>query len=108
MCWVLAFVTVRELTHGQNWHMALKPQIQEDAKNALKAGEALRVSTLRMLLSAITNREVEKKKKEEGLPDEEIIEVISTEIKKRKEAASKYREALFASNTIYLDYHFYF
>lgn len=83
----------------------LKEKIQQDIKEALKAGESEKRLTLSMLASAIKNRELEKRTKlsktekdtsklEKGseLTDEEIIEVIASEIKKRKEAAESYEK----------------
>jgi uncharacterized protein YqeY len=70
--------------------MSLKDRIPQDLKNALKSKNAVELSTLRMLQSAIKNREIDKQKRDGGLSDEEITEVISTEIKKRKEAVEMY------------------
>ncbi|MBZ9577491.1 GatB/YqeY domain-containing protein [Patescibacteria group bacterium] len=79
----------------------LKDKIQSDLNQALKRGDEITCSTLRMLLAAILSKEKEKRykiSKEEpeltekelaeksNLTDEEVIEVISSEIKKRKEA----------------------
>jgi len=64
----------------------LKTKIQENLKDSMKKGEAARISTIRMLLSAIHNKEIEKMKKEEGLSDEEIMDVIRSEAKKRKDS----------------------
>jgi len=81
--------------------MELKQKIQEDLKTALKEKKELELSVLRMLSAAITNKEKEKRYKkgkekpelteeelgkESCLTDEETAEVISTEVKKRKEA----------------------
>ena len=62
----------------------LKDKIAEDQKNALKDGDALRLSTLRMLSAAVANKEIELRKKDVGLSDQEILDVISSEAKKRK------------------------
>jgi len=75
----------------------LKQDIQNSAKEALKSGDQFLVGTLRMVLAAITSKEKEKKFKEkiEGdaeLTDEEIISVISSEIKKRKDAIALYQQ----------------
>jgi len=75
----------------------LKIKIQNELTANLKKGDQITVSTLRMLLAAILNREKEKKYKEkiEGeaeLTDEEIIEVISSEAKKRKEAICEFEK----------------
>ena len=61
----------------------------------MKAGDQFLVGTLRLLLASIITKEKEKKYKEklEGdakLLDEEIIEVVSSEIKKRKDAIALY------------------
>ncbi len=81
--------------------MPLKFKIQDDLKSALKEKREIKLSVLRMLSAAIFNREIDKRtriwkekpelsaeelKKESQLTDEEIIKVISSEIKKRKEA----------------------
>lgn len=70
----------------------LAEKIQKDLKAALKAKRVLELSVLRMLITAIRNREIERKKKDKGLSSEEIVEVISSEIKKRKEAIKEYKK----------------
>jgi len=70
-------------------NMNLKEKISSDLKNALREKKTVDLSVLRMLQSAIRNKEIEKKKRD-GLNDEEIIEVITSEIKKRKEAIEEY------------------
>jgi len=89
--------------------MTLKKNIQEDLKKSLIEKKEIKLSTLRMLLSAISNKETEKRtkiwkekpelsvedlEKESELNDEEVIEVISSEIKKRKEAIFLVRRSL--------------
>ncbi len=69
--------------------MGLKEKIANDLKEALKNRKEVELSVLRMLQSAIRNKEIEHKKKD-GLSDEEVIEVILGEIKKRKEAIEVY------------------
>ena len=75
----------------------MKQKIQEDLNSVLKEKKELEVSVLRMLLAAILNKEKEKrfksgKAEEVPLTDEELIEVIFSEIKKRKEAAGLYEK----------------
>ena len=75
----------------------LKQQIQNSSNEALKAGNQFLVGTLRMVLAAVISKEKEKKYKEKlqgdaELTDEEIIEVISSEIKKRKDAIVLYEQ----------------
>ncbi|MDI6717492.1 MAG: GatB/YqeY domain-containing protein [Patescibacteria group bacterium] len=62
--------------------------INNDFTEALKTGNADKVSVLRMVKAAITNKEIEKKGKglASELSDEEMIELLSREAKKRKEA----------------------
>jgi uncharacterized protein YqeY len=57
----------------------------------MKARDEVRSSTLRMLLTAITNAEVAGKAQRE-LSDDEVVGVLSTEAKKRREAATAFEE----------------
>ncbi|MGH7889542.1 MAG: GatB/YqeY domain-containing protein [Thermodesulfobacteriota bacterium] len=68
--------------------MSLRTKIPEELKNALRNKNAVELSVLRMLQSAIKNKEIEKNKAE--LTDDEVIEVVGTEIKKRKESIEGY------------------
>lgn len=61
-------------------------------KAALKAREHRRLSTLRMLIAAISNKEIELQKKNIGLSDEEVLEVIKTESKKRKDSIIEFKK----------------
>jgi uncharacterized protein YqeY len=70
----------------------LKDRLRADLTASMKARDALRSSALRMLLTSITNAEVAGKEQRE-LSDEDVIGVLSTESKKRREAAEAYDEA---------------
>jgi uncharacterized protein len=70
----------------------LKERLRADLTTAMKARDSLRSSTLRMLLTAITNAEVSGKQARE-LDDQQVVEVLSTEVKKRREAATAYDDA---------------
>ncbi len=72
----------------------LKEDIEKDLKRSLKKKENFKVQVLRFLLSSLHNQEIEKKAKlkEAKLTDEEIISVISSEIKKGKEAISEFEK----------------
>lgn len=87
--------------------MDLKEKINKNLRDALKGGRELEVSTLRMILAAILNKEKEKRakltkgrekikaeeiEKESQLSDEEATEVISSEAKKRKEAIAEFEK----------------
>jgi uncharacterized protein YqeY len=81
----------------------LKEKIQSDIKEALKAGNAAKRMTLGMIMSSIKNKELEKRAKiiktetdsvkadeMSKLNDEEVIEVLSSEIKRRKDSVASY------------------
>ncbi|MCC6712964.1 MAG: GatB/YqeY domain-containing protein [Candidatus Dadabacteria bacterium] len=70
--------------------MSLREQIPQDLKDALRSRNSLELSVLRMLESAIKNREIENRK--ETLTDEQIIGVVAAEIKKRRDAAAEFEK----------------
>jgi uncharacterized protein YqeY len=85
----------------------LKQQIQNSVNEAMKAGNQFLVGTLRMLLASIITKEKERRYKiskekpelakdalvkESELTDEQILEVVSVEIKKRKDAIALYQQ----------------
>jgi len=70
---------------------ALKDRLRADLVTAIKGRDEVRSSTLRMLLTAITNAEVAGKTQVE-LSDDDIIGVLSTEAKKRREAAIAFED----------------
>ncbi|WP_343996028.1 GatB/YqeY domain-containing protein [Nocardioides dubius] len=70
---------------------ALKDRLRADLTTAIKARDDLRSSTLRMLLTAITNAEVAGKSQVE-LSDDDIVGLLSTEAKKRREAATAFED----------------
>lgn len=72
--------------------MTLKEKIISDLKEAMKAGDAKKRDTLRLLDSAIKNTEIEKKKREEGLNDEEVLEVISRAVKQRLDSIKQFED----------------
>ncbi|PLY00227.1 MAG: glutamyl-tRNA amidotransferase [Desulfuromonas sp.] len=69
--------------------MSLKEQMTAAMKEAMKAKQSERLGTLRMLISAIRNKEIEKR---EELDDAAVIEVLSSFVKQRREAADVYRK----------------
>lgn len=64
-------------------------KIKSDMKTAMKAREKERTQTLRMLISSLNNAKIELG---EDLDEDDVIDVLSTEAKKRREAAESYRE----------------
>jgi hypothetical protein len=65
----------------------LKAQLTEDLKSALRSGDKLRTSVIRLLTALIKNREVEKRG---PLTDAEIIQAVSASCKQRQEAIEQY------------------
>ncbi len=68
--------------------MPLKEQLDADLKSAMRDKDAVKLSVVRMLKSAIKYREIELMK---PLDDAGVIGVISTEIKRRKVSVEQYR-----------------
>lgn len=71
---------------------ALKDRLRTDLTAAIKARDELRSSTLRMVLTAITNAEVSGRTARE-LTDEDVLGVLTSEGKKRREAAEAFEGA---------------
>ena len=67
----------------------LKEKLRADLSAAMKARDDVRLRTLRMALTAITNEEVAGKAAR-GLSDDEIVQVLTREAKKRREAAEAF------------------
>jgi hypothetical protein len=70
----------------------LKDRLRADLTSAIKARDEVRSSTLRMVLTAVTNAEVAGKQSRE-LTDEDVVAVLSSEAKKRREAAEAFDQA---------------
>lgn len=69
--------------------MGLREQIPEDLKSALREKRSLDLSVLRMLQAAIKNREIDKKGE---LNDDDVVQVVSSEIKKRRDAIEEFKK----------------
>ena len=68
-------------------------KIKEELNIAVKSNDEIARSTLRMLLAAMINKEKEKNYKEDrSLTEEERIDIISSEAKKRREAIIEYEK----------------
>ena len=73
--------------------MSKQSDIREQMKEALLAKDALRLNVLRGLLSAFTNESVAKKRKpDEELNDEEVLNVISRQAKQRKDSIEQFEK----------------
>ncbi len=65
--------------------------IYEKIKEAMKSGDEVKLSTLKLLSSAFHNAEIDKKR--EKLTEEEELEIVRFEAKKRKDAIEVYKKA---------------
>lgn len=70
--------------------MTLLEQIEQDVNNALKAGEAGKVSTLRLLKTALKNQQISQKGE---LSDQDSIKVIQKEAKQRRDSIESFAGA---------------
>jgi uncharacterized protein YqeY len=70
----------------------LKDRLRSDLTASMKARDEVRSSTLRMVLTAVTNAEVSGKQARE-LSDDEVLGVLTSEAKKRREAATAFEDA---------------
>ena len=70
----------------------LKDRLRRDLTTSMKGRDRLRSSTLRMVLTAITNAEVAGEHARE-LTDEQVVGVLSSEARKRREAGAAYDSA---------------
>ena len=75
--------------------MSLPERVNEDLKTAMRSRDELRVSVLRMLISAMRNKEIEKRGKggDSVLTDDEQVAVVRSEAKKRRDAIEEYTKA---------------
>lgn len=72
--------------------MALKQRITDDIKAALLGGDRFVGETLKNLKAAILNEEVAQNKRDEGLTEPEIEQIIVREVKKRNESIKLYNQ----------------
>jgi uncharacterized protein YqeY len=68
--------------------MALKDRITEDMKSAMRAGEKDRLGTIRLILSAIKQREVDERI---TLDDTQILAVLDKMVKQRRESIAQFQ-----------------
>ncbi|HEU5394709.1 MAG TPA: GatB/YqeY domain-containing protein [Candidatus Methylomirabilis sp.] len=74
--------------------MGLRARLDADLKEALKAGEKIRASAIRMLLAAVKTREVAEDRRGDRrapLPDAEVLQVIASACKQRRDSIEQFR-----------------
>jgi len=69
--------------------MSLKEKLLSDMKEAMKSKDSVRLGTVRCIISAVKSQEIDTRK---DLEEEEILTIVSREVKKRKEAAALYEK----------------
>ncbi len=67
--------------------MTLKARITEDMKDAMRAKDTARLSTVRLLLAAIKQREVDERRE---LPDADVLAVIDKMVKQRRDSIAQF------------------
>jgi len=70
--------------------MALRERLSEEMKEAMKAKDSLRLSSIRLIRSAVKNKDIELKRE---IAEQEIVEVIATLVKQRRESIRLFGEA---------------
>jgi uncharacterized protein YqeY len=70
--------------------MSLRESLSEEMKEAMKAKDSLRLSSIRMIRSAVKNKDIELKRE---IAEQEIVEVIATLVKQRRESIRLFSEA---------------
>jgi uncharacterized protein YqeY len=70
--------------------MNLSERLNEDMKQAMKSKDKFKLSTIRMVRSTIKNLEIDLKR---DLDDNEVLDILSREIKQRKDALQEFEKA---------------
>ncbi len=75
--------------------MSLRLKIEENYKNAIKDKNNNKINTLRLIKSAIKDKDIESrgKNKEEGINEAEIMSLLQTLIKQRKDSIDSFKQA---------------
>ena len=68
--------------------MSLREQLREDLKSAMRAGDATRRNTIRMLEAAIKNAEIEKRGQE--LPEADVLAILQRQVKQRRDSIEQF------------------
>ncbi|HIC93851.1 MAG TPA: GatB/YqeY domain-containing protein [Anaerolineae bacterium] len=69
--------------------MSLKDKLMEDLKQALREGDERRKSAIRLVMAAIRNAEIEKRRE---LDDGEILHIIAKEVKQRRDSITEFEK----------------
>ncbi|MCE1246137.1 MAG: GatB/YqeY domain-containing protein [Firmicutes bacterium] len=69
--------------------MSIKDRLTQEMKDAMKAKDSLKLTVIRLIKSEVKNTEIDKKKE---LSDDEVMDVIQKEVKKRKESITEFQK----------------
>ena len=69
--------------------MSFMDRLSKDMKDAMRAKASDRLSAIRMVISAIKNKQIDEKRE---LSDEEMLAIVASDVKKRKDAASQFAD----------------
>ena len=69
--------------------MTLKEKLSSDMKEALRSKDSLRLNTIRSVIAAIKNQEIDLRKELQG---DEVLSIVTREVKKRKEASALFEQ----------------
>lgn len=70
--------------------MSLAERLNEDMKQAMKAQDKFRLSTIRMVRASVKNQEIELRR---PLEDNEVLDILSREVKQRKDSLQEFTKA---------------
>ena len=70
----------------------LKQIVEDAARSALKNHEPETLMTLRMFLASVKNREIEKQAKGEEVSEDDVMAVLKSEVKKRRDAINEFQK----------------
>lgn len=70
--------------------MSLAERLNDDMKQAMKAQDKFRLSTIRMVRASVKNQEIELRR---PLEDNEVLEILSREVKQRKDSLQEFTKA---------------
>ncbi|WP_019959753.1 GatB/YqeY domain-containing protein [Woodsholea maritima] len=75
--------------------MSVREQITQDVKTAMKAKDSLRVGTLRLIQTAIKDRDIAARAEDrcEGCEESEILSILQKLVKQREDSAQTYEDA---------------
>jgi len=68
--------------------MSLEERVADEMKQAMKAGDKLRLSAIRMIRSALKNKEIELRRK---LEDEDVVKAIQVMVRKSEESVEQFQ-----------------